>query len=137
MIASKINEIFASEAVLVFKLWSHYVLFRNIKDKQKQLKSRLLFKKIANFTGRLFRNYKQFECEIYRILLKNVSDHLSVLLQFTRLYLYGSKNLLPCISLHSRSSHQSCSIKKALLKNFTVFKGKHLRQSFFFISCRH
>ena len=32
----------------------------------------------------------------------------------------------------SRSSHQQCSIKIDLLKNFTKFTGKHLCQSFFF-----
>ena len=34
--------------------------------------------KIANFTGKLLENYKWLECEIFRILLKYVSDHLSV-----------------------------------------------------------
>ena len=38
--------------------------------------------KIANSTGKLLQNYKQLECEILRILLKHVSDHLSVLFQF-------------------------------------------------------
>ena len=32
----------------------------------------------------------------------------------------------------NRSSHRRCSIKKAVLKNFTKFTGKHLRQSLFF-----
>ena len=31
-----------------------------------------------------------------------------------------------------RSSHQRCSVKKGVLRNFTKFKGKHLRQSLFF-----
>ena len=31
-----------------------------------------------------------------------------------------------------RSSHQRCSIKKAVLRNFTKFTRKHLRQSLFF-----
>ena len=31
-----------------------------------------------------------------------------------------------------RSSHQRCSIKKIVLKNFTKFTGKHLCQSIFF-----
>ena len=30
-----------------------------------------------------------------------------------------------------RSSHQRCSIKKAVLKSFAKFTGKHLRQSLF------
>ena len=33
----------------------------------------------------------------------------------------------------TRSSHQRCSIKKAVLKNFAIFTGKHLRWSFFLI----
>ena len=31
-----------------------------------------------------------------------------------------------------RSSHQRCSMKKGVLKNFTIFTGKHMRQSHFF-----
>ena len=66
------TEIFAFIAALVFKLLSRKVLFTNRKDDRKLLKSRLLFKKIANFTGKLLQNYYKFE---------NVSDHLSVLFQ--------------------------------------------------------
>ena len=32
-----------------------------------------------------------------------------------------------------RSSHQGCSVKKDVLRNFTKFTGKHLRQSLFLI----
>ena len=32
----------------------------------------------------------------------------------------------------NRSSHQSCSVKKSVLRNFTKFTGKHLCQSLFF-----
>ena len=74
------TEIFAFIAVLVFKLLSRKVLFINRKDSR--LKSRLLFKKITNFTGKLLQNYTWLECDIFRILLKHVSDHLSVLFQF-------------------------------------------------------
>ena len=52
------TEIFTIIAVLVFKLLSLKVLFTNRKDKKKLLKSRLLFKKIANSTGKLLQNYK-------------------------------------------------------------------------------
>ena len=31
-----------------------------------------------------------------------------------------------------RSSHQRCSVKKVVLRNFAKFKGKHLCQSLFF-----
>ena len=74
------TEIFALIAVLVFKLL-------NLKKRQqKLLKSRLLFDKIVNFTSKLLQNYKYLDCEIFRILLKHVSDHLSVF-QFAWLYL--------------------------------------------------
>ena len=34
--------------------------------------------------------------------------------------------------LRVRSSHQRCSVRKGLLRNFTKFTGKHLCQSLFF-----
>ena len=49
----------------------------------KLLKSRLLFEIIANFAGKLLQNYKQLEYKAFRILLKNVTDDLLVLFQFT------------------------------------------------------
>ena len=42
----------------------------------------LLFKKIANVTGKLLQNYKELECEICRILFKQAMDSLSVFFQF-------------------------------------------------------
>ena len=51
------TEIFAFIAVLVFKLLNAKVLFINRKDKR-NLKIRLLFKEIENFTGKLLQNYK-------------------------------------------------------------------------------
>ena len=72
------TQIFAFISVLVFKLLSPKVLFINIK----LLKSRLLFKKKVNFSGTLRQNYKSLKCEIFRIVLKDVSDHLSVFFQF-------------------------------------------------------
>ena len=77
------TETFEFIAVLVFKLWSNEVLFINRKDiNQKLLKSRLLFNKIADFTGKLLQNYEQIESEILGMLWKHVSGHLSVLFQF-------------------------------------------------------
>ena len=71
------TEIFALITVLVFKLFTSKVLITNRKDIETILKSRLLFKKIANFmTTLLQNNYKYLECEIFRILLKYASDHL-------------------------------------------------------------
>ena len=68
-------EIFAFMAVLVFKFLGRKVLFINRKD-NRNLKSRLLFKKIANFTGKLLKNYK------WDAKFINLSDHLSFLFQF-------------------------------------------------------
>ena len=36
------------------------------------------------------------------------------------------------VAIAFRSSHQRCSMKKGILKNFTKFTGKHLCQSLFF-----
>ena len=69
------TEIFAFLVIVDFKLLSRKVLFINRKEK-----GRLLFKKIADFTG-LLQNYRYLECEIFRILLKHLSDSLSVLFQ--------------------------------------------------------
>ena len=66
-------------AVLVFKLLSFVY---KLKKTTKILKSRLLFKKIAKFTGKLQQNYKELECEIFRIITKQVSNHLLVLFPF-------------------------------------------------------
>ena len=35
------------------------------------------------------------------------------------------------INIHKRS-HQRCSVKKGVLRNFAKFTGKHLRQRLFF-----
>ena len=35
-------------------------------------------------------------------------------------------------STENRSSHQKCSMKKGVLRNFTKFTGKHLCRSLFF-----
>ena len=50
--------IFAFISVLALKLLNRKVLFTNRKRQWKLLKSRLLFKKIANFTGKLLQNFK-------------------------------------------------------------------------------
>ena len=38
--------------------------------------------------------------------------------------------------LNSRTSHQKCSLEKAVLKNFAIFTGKHLCQSLLLIDLR-
>ena len=55
------TEIFAFKILFqfsVFKLLIRKVLFIYRKRQKKMLKSRLLFKKIANFTAELLQNYK-------------------------------------------------------------------------------
>ena len=73
---------FAFIAVLVFKLLSREVLFINKKGNRNCYKVGYILKKTANFTGKLLQNCKKLECKTFRILLKHVSDHLSVLFQF-------------------------------------------------------
>ena len=55
------TEAFAFIAAVVLKLLSRKVLFYEQKRQQKLLKSRLRFKKIANFTGELLKNYKKLD----------------------------------------------------------------------------
>ena len=52
------TEIFAFIAFLVFKLSSRKVLFINWKDNRNCEKVGYVFKKKANFTGKLLQNYK-------------------------------------------------------------------------------
>ena len=52
------TEIFIIIAVLIFMLLSSNFLFTKQRRQYKLLISRLLFKKIANFTGKLLQNYK-------------------------------------------------------------------------------
>ena len=54
------TEICTFKVVLVFKFLSCKVLFINWNNSKKQLKSRLLFMKIANFMHKLLQNYKQW-----------------------------------------------------------------------------
>ena len=52
------TEIFTFIFVLIFKLLSNKVLFINRKDNRNCYQVRLLFKKMANFTGKLLQDYK-------------------------------------------------------------------------------
>ena len=58
------NEIFAFISVLVLKLFSRKVLFTNRKRQYKLLKSGLLFKKLANFTGQLLQNITDWNAKL-------------------------------------------------------------------------
>ena len=48
--------------------------------------------------------------------------------------LFSNRLLLtpPEMFCQNRSSHRGCSVRKAVLRNFEKFTGKHLCQSFFF-----
>ena len=59
------TEILAFIAFLVFKLLNDKVLFINRKD-NRNCPIRLLFKNIANFTGKLLQDYKYLECKIFQ-----------------------------------------------------------------------
>ena len=76
------TEIFTFIAVQVFKLSSRTVLFINSKDNRNCYVG-YFFKKISNFTGKLQQNYNDFEYKIFRVLLKRVSDNLSVFFEFS------------------------------------------------------
>ena len=76
------TEMFAFISALIFKLLNRSFVYEQ-KRQKKLLRSRLLFKQIANFTGILLQNYKQLECNIFRTFLKQVSDQLSVFFEFS------------------------------------------------------
>ena len=64
-------------------------------------------------------------------LLHNIFTNLSPL--WILLYKYFSSwEILRNYSTIFRSSHQRCSIKKAILKHFVIFTGKHLCRGLFF-----
>ena len=64
-------------------------------------------------------------------LLHNIFTNLSLL--WILLYKYFSSwEILRNYSTIFRSSHQRCSIKKAILKNFVILTGKHLCRGLFF-----
>ena len=49
-----------------------------------------------------------------------------------RLSFYKRSNISGVIQFMFRSSHQTCSVRKSVLRNFTKFPGKHLCQSLLF-----
>ena len=72
------TKIFTFIAVQIFKLFSRTVLFINSKDNRNCQVGYFL----KNLTGKLQQNYNEFEYKIFRVLLKHVSDNLSVLFEF-------------------------------------------------------
>ena len=57
---------------------------------------------------------------------------LSKLASTERLFTLPLLCVLALVFPHVRSSHQRCSVKKDVLRNFGKFTGKHLCQSLFF-----
>ena len=84
------------------------------------MKSRLLFKKTANFTGKLLKNYKWLECKIFRILLKHINDHLLVIFN---LHEYNFNKL----SIKLRTENQS---KVSYCCGILDFFSNHLKYYF-------
>ena len=74
------TEIFAFIAVLAFKLLSRKS--RKTEKSIETAKKQATSYENDKFYGELLQIYKQLECKIFRILLKHLSDHLSVLFQF-------------------------------------------------------
>ena len=64
-------------------------------------------------------------------LLHNIFTNLSSLWILPYKY-FSSWEILRNYSTIFRSSHQRCSIKKAILIHFVIFTGKHLRRYLFF-----
>ena len=56
----------------------------------------------------------------------------SLLLTMEHFSFQNSKLCNRMVSSINRSSHQRCSIRKGILRNFAKFTGKHLYQSLFF-----
>ena len=65
-------------------------LFTNIQKQQHTLKSSLLFKKNANFTGDYLENYKDLECEVFRVMLSYKHEHIG---RFSNLHWYTFKTI--------------------------------------------
>ena len=62
--------------------------------------------------------------------------HLShILQQLSWYYNFYFALFRSTMSENARSSHQSCSVRRGVLRNFPKFTGKHLCQSLFFNSC--
>ena len=92
-----------------------------------------VLKNFVKFKGKLV---QVFSCEFYKIFKSNFfTEHLLPL----KLYNSCSENLTKRARetfvkdpglIKAKSSHQRCSIKKGVLKNFGKFTGKHLSRCF-------
>ena len=93
------------------------------------------------------RSYKKCTLMVYQVRIYCIVNHMVHTVALRNLCNNLNKNLCGNISWSmnyvssnknnineyiSRSSHQRCSIKKCVLRNFAKFTGKHLCQSLFF-----
>ena len=95
--------------------------------------------KIANFTGKLLQSYKQLKCKIFWILLKRISDHLSVLLlqnkgKMCEINILQSL-LQALLYLAIRENHQICvySVKSHTKARIVVLPLTYEVNVFFFV----
>ena len=69
------------------------------------------------------------ECEIFRILLKHLSDHLSVLFQFAWLYLWAFHKYILQFWIYSvklvKYDHQFCALSERLPSNIVEHHLNH------------
>ena len=72
---------------------------------------------------------------VLSLAARNIENHVNYLWRSSIIYVRkGSKYTSAVVSdfTHWKSSHQRCSIKKGVLRNFKKFIGKHLCQSLSF-----
>ena len=74
------------------------------------------FKKKVNFKGKLLKHYKQLECKMFRILLKHVSDHLSVLFNWHDYTFMGNHRFSDDFSGNIEAVTWGCSVKNVFLE---------------------
>ena len=92
-------------------------------------KSETLFSTLPKFI--YFLPYPYEWISINRLLLTLKSDDLvKTILDGDKKF--GNDSKFKILTATIRSSHQRCSMKKGVLRNFTKFTGKHLCQSLFF-----
>ena len=88
-------------------------------------------------TSDMFKERQKLKKPVKELFLEMLQQRPEIISEkFLRKTLGRNDFLHSCFSRFckkSRSSHQRCSIKKALLNNFTIFTGKHLLQSLFLI----
>ena len=75
---------------------------------------------------------EKFVCNITFTLKVNfVFSIITILVKLSEL-IWGVTILVLWFVSNDRSSHRTCSVRKAFLRNFTKLTGKHLCQSLFF-----